>query len=250
MTPPKNDADDASAKAARVELLLRLAKALKHQGAYHLATKKYTQAGAKVKAMKALLRSGDTEKIIFFAGMARSVDAYILAANYLTTQEWHAKADIMKSIVEFYSKAKAWEQLANFFTTAAGFEIDEYRNYDKALAALKEALKQAARIVTDIREARVAALTGRIAIIERFLQAKRLMKSDVKAAVDECLALLDSHDAEAALRVRPRCTHSRLLSCVVARATLHVRALPCAPALVSAADWRRVRAPHLRVHGA
>ncbi len=45
----------------------------KRQGNYQLAAKKYTQAGDKTKAMKALLRSGDAEKIIFFAGGAGAV---------------------------------------------------------------------------------------------------------------------------------------------------------------------------------
>ena len=40
----------------------------KRQGSWQLAAKKYTQAGEKNKAMRALLRSGDTEKIVFFAG--------------------------------------------------------------------------------------------------------------------------------------------------------------------------------------
>ena len=43
----------------------------------------YTQAGDKVKAMKCLLRSGDTQKICYFAGVSRNRDIYILAANYL-----------------------------------------------------------------------------------------------------------------------------------------------------------------------
>ena len=41
------------------------------------------QAGNKEKAMKALLKSGDTEKIVFFAGVSRAPQIYILAANYL-----------------------------------------------------------------------------------------------------------------------------------------------------------------------
>ena len=53
------------------------------QGAYHLATKKFTQAGNRVKAMRALLKSGDTEKIIFFAGVSRQKEIYVMAANYL-----------------------------------------------------------------------------------------------------------------------------------------------------------------------
>ena len=50
------------------------------QGAYHLATKKFTQAGNRVKAMRALLKSGDTEKIIFFAGVSRQKEIYVMAA--------------------------------------------------------------------------------------------------------------------------------------------------------------------------
>lgn len=41
----------------------------KRQGNYPLATKKYTQAKEKVKAMKCLLKAGDTEKIIFFTSL-------------------------------------------------------------------------------------------------------------------------------------------------------------------------------------
>eukprot|EP00397_Hematodinium_sp_SG-2012_P002167 GEMP01002173.1.p1 GENE.GEMP01002173.1~~GEMP01002173.1.p1 ORF type:complete len:1212 (+),score=290.70 GEMP01002173.1:310-3945(+) len=79
MTPDKSamDAED------RANLLLKVAKLCKHQGLFQLACKKYTQAGDKVKAMKSLLKCGDTEKIIFFAGTARQQEIYVLAANYL-----------------------------------------------------------------------------------------------------------------------------------------------------------------------
>ena len=51
-----------------VILIYRFLQVAKRQGSWQLAAKKYTQAGEKAKAMKALLRSGDTEKIVFFAG--------------------------------------------------------------------------------------------------------------------------------------------------------------------------------------
>ena len=117
--------------AARNALLCRVAKLCKKQGSYHLATKKYTQAGEKLKAMKSLLRSGDTEKIIFFAGVSRHRDIYILAANYLQNLDWHNDAEIMKNIISFYTKARAYEQLSNFYESCAALEIDEYRNYEK-----------------------------------------------------------------------------------------------------------------------
>jgi intraflagellar transport protein 140 len=80
-------------------------------------------------------------------------------------------------------------------------EIDEYRNYEKALAALKEALKAAARIKGDIREARTSSLTGRIAIVERFVAARKLAKTDMPAMAEACRGLLELRDAETAIRV-------------------------------------------------
>ena len=75
--------------------------------------------------MKCLLKSGDTEKIVFFAGTARSRDIYILAANYLQNLDWHSDAEILKNIVGFYLKAKAVEQLSSFYDACAQVEIDK-----------------------------------------------------------------------------------------------------------------------------
>jgi intraflagellar transport protein 140 len=47
----------------------------------------------------------------------------------------------MKHIIQFYNKAKAYDHLAVFFDACSTVEIDEYRDYEKACAALKEAIK-------------------------------------------------------------------------------------------------------------
>jgi hypothetical protein len=47
MTLPKPAEEDAAANAARNSLLCRVAKLCKKQGAFHLATKKYTQVCAR-----------------------------------------------------------------------------------------------------------------------------------------------------------------------------------------------------------
>ena len=52
----------------------------------------------------------------------------------------------MKAIVSFYSKARAWGQLSGFFDACAQVEIDEFRNYDKAIGAMTQAAKVAAKI--------------------------------------------------------------------------------------------------------
>ncbi|KAB0401474.1 hypothetical protein E2I00_009258, partial [Balaenoptera physalus] len=121
---------------SRRELLEQIASCCMRQGNYHLATKKYTQAGDRLKAMRALLKSGDTEKIVFFAGV----------------------------------------------------EIDEYQNYDKAHGALTEAYKclskAKARIPLD-QEARLAQLQSKMALMKRFMQARRCNRADSWEVVPE-----------------------------------------------------------------
>lgn len=72
-----------------------------------------------VKAMKALLKSGDTDKIIFFASISRQREIYIMAANYLQTLDWQNQPDILRNIITFYSKGKAQDLLANFYVACA-----------------------------------------------------------------------------------------------------------------------------------
>ena len=67
---PEKDKDESG---IRVDTLRRLAEVCVAQQDYHLATKKYTQAGMKDKAMDTLLKSGDTEKIIYFATVLRQL---------------------------------------------------------------------------------------------------------------------------------------------------------------------------------
>ena len=72
-----------------------------------------------VQAMQALIKSGDTEKIVFFAGVSRQRDIYVMAANYLQLLNWRDDVDIMKYIITFYTKGKAFESLASFYDTCA-----------------------------------------------------------------------------------------------------------------------------------
>jgi len=191
----------AETEELRNALLAKVGKVLKRQGNFHLACKKYTQAGDKVKAMKCLLKSGDTEKIVFFAGVSRSRDIYILAANHLQTLDWHSDSDIVKNIVSFYTKAKAFEQLSSFYDACAQVEIDEYRDYEKALVALKEALTWLDKGRFPGKEQKVASLQARISHVETFVGARKLVKSDPQQMVKRCHELLEQIDVESAIRV-------------------------------------------------
>ena len=72
-----------------------------------------------LQAMKSLLKSGDTEKIIFFAGVSRQKEIYVMAANYLQSLDWRKDPEIMKNIIAFYTKGRALDSLANFYDACA-----------------------------------------------------------------------------------------------------------------------------------
>ncbi|KAK7004477.1 intraflagellar transport protein 140 [Biomphalaria glabrata] len=199
LTPDK-DFDNA----ARLKLLEAIAEVCMHQGAYHLATKKFTQAGNKIKAMKALLKSGDTEKIVFFAGVSRQKEIYVMAANYLQSLDWRKEPEIMKNIIAFYNKGRALDALASFYDACAQVEIDEYQNYDKALGALGEAYKCLTKAKMDDsmqQEEKLEALKHKMTLIKRFSTARRSYQENPEEAIKQCQVLLEEKDLDSAVRI-------------------------------------------------
>uniref|UniRef100_A0A673BRV9 Intraflagellar transport 140 homolog (Chlamydomonas) n=1 Tax=Sphaeramia orbicularis TaxID=375764 RepID=A0A673BRV9_9TELE len=189
---------------ARKNLLERIADCCMRQGNYHLATKKYTQAGNKPKAMKALLKSGDTEKIVFFANVCRQKELFIMAANYLQSLDWRKSPEILKTIIGFYTKGRAPELLAGFYEACAQVEIDDYQNYEKALDALTEAYKCLSKSKDSSsgnQEVRLTDLQHRITLIKKFVHARRLYAEDAGEAVQLCESLLEEPDLDPAVRI-------------------------------------------------
>lgn len=88
-----------------------------------------------------MCKLNDTDKVIAFASNARNTEMYIIAANYLQSADWHSSPELMKNIVSFYTRAKAFDRLGQFYETCAGLEIDEYKDYQKAIVALKDSAK-------------------------------------------------------------------------------------------------------------
>ena len=133
LTLPKGEGSEEERLAA----LDKIAEACFLQGNYHLATKKWTQAGMRSKAMKALLKSGDTEKIIFFANVSRESEIYVLAANYLQSLDWRNNPEIMKHIITFYTKGKAGKLLGGFYEACAQVPILYVLQYTKSLVYIQ-----------------------------------------------------------------------------------------------------------------
>eukprot|EP00759_Apiculatamorpha_spiralis_P023644 PhF_6_TR27211/c0_g1_i1/m.40037/K19672/IFT140; intraflagellar transport protein 140 len=187
MTLPKTDNDED--EEYRIGILKKIAKVAKAQESWHLACKKYTQAGEKVKAMKMLLRSGETDKIVFFANHARQKELYILAANYLQKCDWQNDAAIYKNILLFYNKAHAYDSLAVFYDMCSQVQIDEYRDYEKASVTLRESGKCLEKCADSVPPTRMAQLKVRLTFIEKFANARRLAQQGTAAAGSEMVSL-------------------------------------------------------------
>lgn len=161
----------------RASILEKLAEILQQQGNYHLATKKFTQAGKKIQAMKALLKSGDTEKIIFFANISRQREIYIMAANYLQSLDWQNQPSTLRNIINFYSKGRSLDLLANFYVACAQVEIDEFQNYEKALGAIAEASRALSKVTVPAdpeRHKRATQIVNeQMSAIKRFIDCRK-----------------------------------------------------------------------------
>ncbi|CAG9865125.1 unnamed protein product [Phyllotreta striolata] len=201
---PSNESVDEDTK---IMVLESLAESLMVQGDYHLATKKFTQAGDKIRAMKALLKSGDTEKITFFASVSRQREIYIMAANYLQTTDWQNHPEVLRNIITFYSKGKALDLLANFYVACAQVEIDEFQNYEKAFGALTEASRCLQKITEPRDPKQIQRATEivqqRLTLVKKFVDIRKLFeRGDGQTALTQCQQLLmtNGNDLEVAVR--------------------------------------------------
>ena len=140
--------------------------------------------------MKCLLKEGNIKSIINFANTARNVKCFIIAANYLQKSDWHNDTQLMKIIISFYSKAKAFELLSNFYDACGQVEIDEYREYKKALGALTEALKYLKRSNAIQKDNKIQALERKMDIVQKFITAISLKEENPAQMIDICNTLV------------------------------------------------------------
>ena len=181
-------------------MIRSVAKLCKRQGSFQAACKIFTKLGEKNKAFKCLIRLGDVEKIKQYANTAKNPQIFVLAANFMQNTDWHNNTDIMKSIIFFYTKAKAFDSLANFFDTCATVEIDEYRDYEKALVAEKEALKHTAKI-SPPNETLSQRLQKRLNYLEQFVNARKMASTKPDEMVKLCDKLLETPNIDNYIRV-------------------------------------------------
>ncbi|VDL79072.1 unnamed protein product, partial [Nippostrongylus brasiliensis] len=210
MTPSKETTPNAS---ERKRLLEDIAELGVHQGNYHFAAKKYTQAGDKLQAMRALLKSGDTQKIVFFANTARNKEIYILAANYLQTTDWQGNAEVIREIETFYSKAHSFLHLASFYKACAFMEVETFNDFSKAADALQHALRTIDRGMeggggtetsSSSQTAALSALkeeiVGHLDQLAKFEKIKEVYATDENDAVLQLQALVEKASEDSIIR--------------------------------------------------
>ena len=83
-----------------------------------------------------------------------------------------------------------------FYDSCSQVEIDEYRDYEKALDALKESKKYLLKADEDC-----TMLDRRIQLIEVFVRAKSLVKDDPNEFVQTCYQLLETPKLDVAVQV-------------------------------------------------
>lgn len=193
--------DGVALDASKKDLIRRLADLCKKQGSFQLACKLYTKVGEKMKGFKCLLRLGDVEKITYYAKMAKNAQIFVMAANYLQNTNWHNDPELMKQIIMFYTKAKSYDALAGFFDNCASLEIDEFRDYDKALIAVKESIKYITKSSSANKQQLFNQYQARAEIIEAFIKAKAIRKSNSEEMLNTCVQILDYPNVDHFLRV-------------------------------------------------
>ncbi|XP_047485121.1 intraflagellar transport protein 140 homolog [Penaeus chinensis] len=187
-------------ESARNQILEKVAECAYAQENYKLATKKFTQAGNKVKAMKCLLKSGDTERIVYFANVCRQREIYIMAANYLQSLDWRKEPEIMKNIIQFYTRAKATGLLAGFYDACAQVEIDEYQNYEKAAGALSEAYKILTNSNDHQSQERLPSVQYKLEKVKQYIGIRRMFPAEGETGIRELQDMLLDPNIEAAVR--------------------------------------------------
>ena len=83
-------------------------------------------------------------------------------------------------------------------------EIDEYRDYEKALSALREALKYMVKARAQNKEERCKQLQQKIYLVDRFVEARKVVKSDPNEMVKISHQLLEQPDVEQVCSTRRR----------------------------------------------
>ncbi|KAK2952539.1 putative Intraflagellar transport protein 140 [Blattamonas nauphoetae] len=198
---PQLELVDGATEEKRKEVISLLARYLHNQGNDQLAAKKYADIGMFVEAVNCLISSKDVERVISFANLCRDNRVYVTVANYLQRLDWRSDPEYLKHIITMYQKAKAYDELVQFYESCAQVEIDEYLEYEKAMMALREALRYQKQSMSQFAQQKTEDISRRIKLIEKFIEAKDLEETNPVEMVSILQSLLNEPDIDHAVRM-------------------------------------------------
>jgi intraflagellar transport protein 140 len=198
---PSSVIQELSDMKADPEVMKRFAALCEQQGAYQAAASLYVKFKDHIAAMKALIRSGETDKVLKFAHLVKKKETYILAGNYLQTLNPRDGDSTFDNVVALYKKAGANDKLGRFYEAMARVEIDEYQEYAKALSLIKRGLQLVAD-APDIKQKDqvVAQMQKKIRLIEMYLEAQASVKTDPKKTIQTAVEILRNPLVEGVMR--------------------------------------------------
>ena len=197
------DLDKEKDNKIKMQLTSRLAKLLMTQGEFDIAHDIYVKIGNLKKAMKCCIKMGDKKKVIDFAHNCRMPELYILAANFLMNLDW--TNEIVKIIVSFFNKAKAYYNLASFYTVFANVQINEKGNYKQAEELYENAIKavQKVRENDEKKDNKISELQMKLDFIHRINEVNQKMQENkISDAIKLCNELLNVNNCDDILSER------------------------------------------------
>lgn len=122
-----------------------------------------------------------------------------MAANYLQTLDKKNDVKIFQTIEIFYKKARAYKQLSNFYQTFAQLQIDEYRDYVKALKALEKA-EEALTKISEQKDDTIELINRKMDYVGKYIESEKQLSVDHGQGLQMCLELLKISDLEIIVR--------------------------------------------------
>ncbi|XP_015685305.1 intraflagellar transport protein 140 homolog, partial [Protobothrops mucrosquamatus] len=128
------------------------------------------------------------------------------AALQLVAEDLDEKSDpaLLARCSDFFIEHAQYEKAVKLLLAAKKVEVEEFQNYEKALGALTEAYKCMSKAKTRSpaeQENKLAHLQTKMALVKRFIQARRLYSEDPKEAIRQCELLLGEPDLETTVRL-------------------------------------------------
>ena len=136
---------------------------------------------------------GNKDRVVEFSQTCRLPELFIMAANFLQSLDWVESEELVKTIVSFYTKAKAYLSLANFYEVFANVEINEFRNYEKAIILYQESVNaiEKSKDEEDKKLTKINNLNNKIKVTKIFLQVMKALENDPDDALRMCNELLN-----------------------------------------------------------